>query len=99
MAEIVYSAEADPNAPAYAAQAERPDRPIKLRVQPTLLRLRVGQGGATHRAWHGVSWTIECKDAEEVLGVRDALAAFFRAVAGEGPTAVHARLTGSPTVQ
>jgi len=99
MVEIAYSVEADPDAPAYAAQAERPDRPIKLRVQPTLLRLRAGQGGAHHRAWHGVSWTIECRDAEEVLGVRDALAAFFRALVTEGPQAVQARLTGSPVVQ
>ena len=79
--EITYSADAvDLDRPAYDAQAERPDRPIRLRVQPTLLRVRQGETVGNHRSWTGVSWTLECATAEEAI--LDALMATVRGETG-----------------
>jgi hypothetical protein len=92
--EISYSADVnDLDRPAYDAQAERPDLPIRLRVQPTLLRVKPGKVGGNHKAWAGVSWTLECKDAEEAIAIRDALKSFFLALSRVGPAIVQQGLT------
>lgn len=98
--EITYSADAvDLDRPAFEAQAERPDSPIRLRVQPTLLRVRPGETGGNHRSWSGVSWAIECQTAEEAIAVRKALEAFFGALGRQGAVAVEAALTAKAVVQ
>lgn len=92
--EISYSADVtDLNRPAYEAQAERPDLPIRLRVQPTLLRVKPGAIGGNHKSWPGVSWTLECKDAEEAIAIRDALRSFFLALSRVSPRVIEASLT------
>lgn len=92
--EVSYSADvADLDRAAYEAQAERPDLPIRLRVQPTLLRSKPGQIGGNHKSWPGVSWTLECKDAEEAIAIRDALRTFFLALSRVGPNQVETSLT------
>lgn len=92
--EISYSADViDLDRPAYEAQAERPDVPIRLRVQPTLLRTAPGKAGGNHKSWPGVSWTLECKDAEEAIAIRDALRSFFLALSKVGPKVVETGLT------
>jgi hypothetical protein len=90
---IDYSAEVlDLDQFALEAQQERPERPVRLRVQPTLLRQPEGDA-ANHRAWPGVSWTLECQDAAEAIAVRKALEVFFTAIAQHGPRAVEKALT------
>jgi hypothetical protein len=91
--EISYSADV-PELDQFAIEAEqeRPERPLRLRVQPTLLRQSSGEAG-NHRGWPGVSWTLECQDAAEAIGVRKALEAFFTAIAQHGPGAVEKALT------
>lgn len=94
--EITYSADAvDLDKPAYEAQAERPDRPIRLRIQPTLLRVRPGQTTGNHSSWSGVSWTLECPTAEDAIAVRKALQMFFAAVAQDGAETIGNLLTGA----
>ena len=94
--EVTYSADAiDIDKPAFEAQQERPDRPLRLRIQPTLLRVTQGETVGNHRSWTGVSWTLECRTAEEAIGVRVALEAFFAAVAHHGTAAVEKALTAS----
>jgi hypothetical protein len=94
--DISYSADpTDIDRPAFEAQAERPDRPIRLRIQPTLLRVKPGGNLGNHRSWSGVSWTLECPTAEEVVTVRLALQAFFAALAKHGAVAVEKALTAS----
>lgn len=94
--EVTYSATSvDLDRPAFEAQAERPDRPLRLRVQPTLLRQAPGETTGNHRSWSGVSWSLECPTAEEAIGVRDALQAFFAAIAQHGSLAVQKALTAS----
>lgn len=80
---------------AFEAQAERPTRPLRLRIQPTLLRLKTGQTTANHLSWPGVSWTLECQNAEETILVRQAMTAFFAALAQHGAEAVEKALTGT----
>lgn len=97
MATIEYSAEVPSEAqldqPVYAAQQERPDQPIKLRIQPTLLRVPAGSTRSNHQAWTGLSWNLDCATAAEAIAVRKALAAFFAAIGAEGPEVVRQALT------
>lgn len=96
--EVSYSADAvDLDKPAFEAQAERPDRAIRLRVQPTLLRVAQGESAGNHRAWPGVSWSLECRTAEEAISVRQALTAFFAALSVHGPEAITKALTAPAT--
>lgn len=98
--EITYSADTvDLDKSAFDAQAERPDRPLRLRIQPTLLRVAPGETMGNHRSWQGVSWSLECRTAEEAIGVRVALEAFFGAVAQHGTTAVEKALTARVPTQ
>lgn len=86
--EITYSAETvDLDAPAHLAAADRPGKPVRLRVQPTLLR------GENYQAWAGVSWTADCPTAADAIAVRDALRAFFLALEHYGAEAVQKALT------
>ena len=98
--EVTYSANVvDLDKPAFDAQAERPDRPIRLRIQPTLLRVSAGDTVGNHRSWTGVSWSLECRTAEEAIGVRVALEAFFAAIAQHGTAAVGKALTAGATAR
>jgi hypothetical protein len=92
--DVIYSADAqDLDRVVWEAQAERPDRPIRVRLQPTLLRVKAGQTLGNHRSWPGVSWMLECQTAEEAIAVRLAMEVFFGALARLGAEAVAATLT------
>jgi hypothetical protein len=94
--DVSYSATAtDIDKPAYDAQAERPDRPLRIRLQPTLLRLKKGETVGNHHSWSGVSWTLECRNAEEAIAVRRALEAFFGVIARHGAEQVEKALTAT----
>ena len=78
---------ADADRPLHQALASRPGKPIKIRIQPSLLV------GAQYRSWKDVRWTIECDTPAEGIAVREALRLFFRTLADEGPAAIESRLT------
>jgi hypothetical protein len=86
--DVNYSAAINPDLdqPVYEAQAERPGKPIRIRLQPTIYRIR--DTGGQQQAWTGVSWILECRTAEEAVALKEALRVFFDAVAASGPAAV-----------
>jgi hypothetical protein len=89
--EVTYSAAVNLSLdqPVHDAQAERPGKPIRIRLQPTIFRLREGGASAgQQQAWAGVSWIIECQSAAEAIELREALRRFFDAVGRIGPAAV-----------
>ena len=93
---VNYSADVEHlDASVVEAAAERPGKPIRVRIQPTLFRLREGEttGSGHYRAWADVSWILECADVEETVQVRDALRTFFDCLAKDGPEFVRLRLT------
>lgn len=55
-------------------------KPLRVRVQPDIYN----HVGGVYKTWNGVSWTIECEDAEEVKRLREGLADFFKAFGGDG---------------
>jgi len=79
--QVAYSIPQDVEAPVVAAAAERPGKPILLRIQPQLYRSRK-DGADNYWAWPKVSWTIECQSVREVADLRKALEVFFE-VAGQ----------------
>lgn len=79
---------ADQNRPIEQAATERPGKAIKVRIQPMVLI------GAQYRAWKDVRWTLECESPAEAYATKDAMIAFFAAVAERGPEAVTAQLKG-----
>lgn len=79
---------ADPDQPVKDAAAERPGAPIKIRVQPAILR-RNGQ----YKGWADVRWTLDCDSPAEALAVRDAMQLFFETLSRVGPKRVGKLLT------
>ena len=96
---INYSGDAgDLDRSAYAAAAERPGRPVRIRIQPSLFRARdASTPGNNYVGWRGVSWTLECPTAEDAIQVRKAMQAFFAAVRLHGARAVEKALLGATT--
>lgn len=82
----------DMDQPPYEAAAERPGKPIRVRLQPTLFRKREGRTGGEQQAWPGVSWLFDCQTPEEAIALRDALRLFFVTAAELGPAEVSRRL-------
>ena len=94
MIQVSYSADVtDLDRPAHEAIAERAGKGSKLRLQPTLLRQPVGAEAANYISWPGVSWSVDVTTAEELIGIRTALEAFFQALGRQGVEAVTHRLT------
>lgn len=58
----------------YAAQGTPEGFPLKVRIQPTIWTPSLGE----YRALSGVSWTVEFRDLETVVGFREALDTFIR---------------------
>jgi hypothetical protein len=81
---------ADPDKPIRDALTERPGKPVKIRIQPMLLRQSNGRG--QYQAWKQVRWTLDCDTAAEARSIRDAMKAFFAAMAKCGPQAVYEAL-------
>jgi len=90
----------DVDQPVYEAVKERKGRPIRIRLQPQILRTREGEGYTTSSAyyqfWKEVRWTIECGTPKEVFQLRDALRAFFKALGRGGVKATMAALDTVP---
>lgn len=70
---------------------ERGEKPIRLRLQPALLR-----ESGDYIAWKGVAWTVQVMTVAEAVEIRSALEAFFKALTTFGPAQVIAGLTGDP---
>ena len=64
------------------AAAERPGKPILIRIHPTIFR------DGQYHSWKGVHWKLEVDSPTEAVELRDALQAFFQAVVAAGPHAV-----------
>lgn len=72
---VTYSADIDHiDDPVRAAAEEAPGEPIKIRIQPSVLRR--GKDNQ-QRAWAGVSWNLEVGAVDEAVALREALRAFF----------------------
>ena len=65
------------------AFAERPGKPLKIRVQPMVLRNSDTQR-SQYRSWPDVSWTLQCESVEEAFELREAMRTFFAALAARG---------------
>ena len=74
------------------ALVERPGKPIRLRIQPTIWRTH-GKDAGSYRHWRAVSWVLECDTIDEVNAFKEAMRAFFAYATTHGPTAARARLT------
>jgi hypothetical protein len=81
---------ADQNRSLLEAIEERPGKPLRLRVQPMILRTT----GTRHqyKAWRDVSWTLEVADMAEANAFAEALRVFFVTLNAAGPDAVAASL-------
>jgi hypothetical protein len=77
--------------PLREALRERPGKPLKLRLQPTLLR-RTASGQVQYRAWPGIRWAIEATTVAEATACCEALRAFFHALNTSTPEHVAAQL-------
>lgn len=86
--EVTYSAAVNLalDQPVHDAHAERPGKPIRIRLQPTIFRVREGRG--QQQAWAGVSWILACQSPAEAIALREGLKVFFEAVTQLGPVAV-----------
>lgn len=82
---------ADQNRPIEDAVTLRPGKAIKVRIQPMILT------GNQYRAWKDVRWTLECEAPAEAFALRDAMVAFFQALAARGPEAVQQQLAAAST--
>ena len=92
MVNVAYSADLDHiDEPLYEAAGERPGQPVRIRLQPSVFRKLPGEQ-SQHRAWAGVSWTLDCRDVQEAIALREALRVFFEKVGQRGPEAVAALL-------
>lgn len=88
--EVLYSADTpDIDRPAHDAAAERGEKSVRLRLQPNLLR------GRNYIVWPGVSWVVECKDADDAIAVREALREFFALLKQCGPVDTRAILASA----
>ncbi len=88
--QVTYRGNPDLDRFAADAEASRKGRSIPFRLQPTLLVDK------DHRSWPGVSWTVDCRDAREVIRVRRALEAFFTVLGMHGAEAIERILTATP---
>jgi len=71
---------------------ERPGEPIRIRLQPTVLRFREGDPRASYQAWKDLHWLVELDDLDEVRALREGLAAFFWIAGQHGIGAVRDKL-------
>jgi hypothetical protein len=78
------------------AWKERPGKPIKLRIQPMVLRSVDGKGGQYH-AWKDVRWMLTCDSPAEAYAMREALRAFFDTVGRVGAAEAQRALQAAQT--
>ncbi len=93
--DVQYTADpVDLDKPVYDVATERPGKPIRVRLQPLLLRGASEHGrGSDYVSWKGVSWTVGCATPEEAIVFRQALEVFFAAVSTRGLDDTILRLT------
>lgn len=99
--QVNYSADVSTiDQPPHEAMAERPGKPIRIRIPLLLFRLRDGgssPGNGAYRTWNDVSWILECETVDEALRVRDTLQLFFAHMQKHGAEAVQKQLTATPS--
>lgn len=80
--------------PLEQAAIERPGEPLRIRVQPSVMRKAEGKRAGNFQAWKNLHWMIELGDVTEGRAFREALNAFFFVAAQQGIGAVHQALMG-----
>lgn len=84
---------ADPDQPIHDALKERPGKPLKIRIQPMILRTTAPGKSPQYVGWRDERWTLDCDSVAEAFAVRDAMRAFFETLGRLGPSAVHQALS------
>jgi hypothetical protein len=79
---------ADENLTVDQAATERPGKPIRVRIQPMVLR-----GTGQYTAWKDVRWTLDCDTRDETFAVREAMRLLFQMLTEAGPAQVVTVLT------
>lgn len=78
--------------PLEQAAKERPGQPLKVRVQPTVLRHESGRKSAHYGSWRNLHWTLSIANVAEARLFREALSAFFFVAEQQGIEVVRACL-------
>lgn len=76
------------------AAMERPGQPIRIRIQPAILRKPADRPASNFQAWKNLHWMVGVKDVSEGQLFREALSAFFQVTAEQGISVVHHALVG-----
>lgn len=100
--QVNYSADvSELDAPAAEAAAERPGKPIRVRIPLLIFRLKkdAAPGAGSYRSWNNVSWIVECDSVSEAIELRDALEAFFTYAKANGLNAAHLLLDKPASTQ
>lgn len=74
------------------AVQERPGAPLRIRLQPAILRRVDGAKAGHYQAWRQLHWLVELDTLDDARAFRESLAAFFQLIDEEGIGAVHQRL-------
>ena len=73
------------------AAKERPGLPIRIRIQPAVLRKSEGKT-ANFQSWRNLHWMVSVADVMEAKQLREALSAFFFIASQRGVSTVHQAL-------
>lgn len=96
---VNYSIPEDQDALVHTAFAERPDKPLRLRLQPDIFRLNQRSARGRYDAWKGVHWTVELATPGEAVALKDALRLFFDVAEEIGADGVRERLLSGGLLQ
>lgn len=83
--------------PIEEAARERPGEPIRIRLQPSILRHEAGRPSPHYGAWRQLHWNITVGTLDEARALREALSAFFHVAQSEGITAARQKLLTGTT--
>ncbi len=74
------------------AAAERPGEPIRIRLQPAIMRKAPGAKTVDFKAWRQLHWMLELPSLDEARAFRETLGLLFLMIDQHGIGAVHEHL-------